>query len=189
MQSWADFYSRVCGNVKQLEGNIFEHAVLIETIAKLIAPGDKVLEVGAGTGVMAAPLAYGGAKVLSIDNSTEILKMAQINAKLMGTNIEYMEADAFHLPFKDREFKVAFSEGLLEHYTDDDIAKLVAEHQRVSDFVVVSVPLKGSQNIALGNERWLSMEEWEAKLTPMGACVGTRYGSEPNACFTFRRVN
>lgn len=188
MTSWAKFYKRVCGDKKELEGNIFEHATLIATIARHIAVGDPILEVGAGTGVMAAPLASNGAKVISIDNDAEVLRMAKVNAKLLGVDIKYRKADAFHLPFNDGQFKCAFSEGLLEHYDDADIGRLVFEHQRVAHVVVVSVPLKGSQNIALGNERWLTMEEWEEKFIPMGANRGTLYGSEPNACFTFLRI-
>jgi len=187
MDSWAEFYERVCGNKKLLEGNIMEHSYLVWTISRFVAPGDKVLEIGSGTGVMGFPLAQAGIKVVSIDNDPQILKMALINAGVLGADIEYREADAFHLPFLDREFKVAFSEGLVEHYSDEDIAKLVAEHQRVSDIVVVSVPLKGSSNISYGNERWMTMEEWEAIFKPMGACEGSIYGHEPNGCFTFKR--
>ena len=188
MEKWSDFYAPVCGSCKALEGNIMEHTPLIAEIAKHLSLGDKVLEIGAGTGVMAFPLAQAGVKVISIDNDPEVLKMALINAAVLGADIAFQEADAFHLPFKDREFKVAFSEGLIEHYEDDDIGRLVAEHQRVADVVLVSVPLKGSKNVAFGNERWLTMGEWEVLLKPMGACQGLLYGSEPNACFTFIRV-
>lgn len=187
-KSWAEFYEGVCGSRRLLEGNIREHRWLIKTIARFAKIGDKVLEIGSGTGVMGFPLAQGGVKVISIDNSPDILRMAQINALVLGADIELQEADAFSLPFSDREFKVAFSEGLLEHYSDGDIAKLVAEHQRVADVVVISVPLKGSKNVALGNERWMDMEGWEVLLKPMGACEGFIYGEEPNGCFTFIRM-
>jgi len=187
MGSWAEFYEKTCGDVRLLRGNILEHKMLLANIARFVKPGDKVLEIGSGTGVMGWPLAQGGVKVTSVDNDLEILRMSRINAGLLGADIEFREADAFKLPFADRAFKVAFSEGLIEHYSDDDIAKLVAEHQRVSDVVVISVPIKGSRNVAFGNERWLTMEEWEAMFKPMGASEGSIYGSEPNGCFIFQR--
>jgi len=187
MNSWGDFYRDICGNKLRLEGNIMEHSFLLWTISRYVSPGDKVLEIGAGTGVMAYPLSQAGIKVISIDNDTEILRMAPINAAVFDADIEYQEADAFHLPFPDRAFKVAFSEGLLEHYSDEDISRLVAEHQRVADVVVVSVPLKGSRNVAYGNERWLTMAEWENIFMPMGCREGAQYGHEVNACFTFIR--
>lgn len=187
-KTWGDFYKGLCGDRRLLEGNILEHRFFVESIVRFVKPGDKVLEIGSGTGVMGWPLAQAGVKVISIDNDPEILKMALVNSALLGADIEYREADAFHLPFVDREFKVAFSEGLVEHYPDEDLAKLVAEHQRVSDVVVISVPLKGSRNPAFGNERWMTMEEWEALLRPLGCCEGVIYGSEPNGCFIFQRL-
>jgi len=188
MESWAHFYEGVCGSLRLLEGNIREHRCFIVAIARFVVPGDKVLEIGSGTGVLGSTLALAGAKVISVDNDLEILKMAKINASVMGADIEYQLHDAFHLDFPDRAFKVAFSEGLIEHYSDEDIAKLVAEHQRVSDVVVISVPLKGSKNVAFGNERWMDMEGWEALLKPMGSCEGFIYGDEPNGCFLFKRM-
>ena len=188
MGSWADFYAPVYGSRRLLEGNILEHGPFVAEIARFVKPGDKVLEIGSGTGVLGWPLAQAGVKVVSIDNDPEIIKMALVNSALLGADIEYQEADAFHLPFSDRAFKVSFSLGLLEHFSDDDIGKLVAEHQRVSDVVVVGMPIRGNNSPAFGNERWMTMEEWEKLLIPMGACKGFIYGREPCGCFTFIRV-
>ena len=188
VKTWASFYDSVCGNRKMLEGNILEHAPFIMEIVKRVKPGDRVLEIGSGTGVIGWPLAQAGVKVVSIDNDPEILKMALINSALLGADIEFREADAFHLPFLDREFKVSFSLGLLEHFSDEDIGRLVAEHQRVADVVVVGMPIKGNKSPAFGNERYLTMEEWEALLKPMGACEGVIYGTEVCAYFTFKRT-
>ena len=188
VRTWGDFYQRTLGNRKELEGNILEHAQFIMEIAKHVKSGDKVLDIGSGTGVIGWPLAQAGIKVTSIDNDEGILKMALINAAVLGADIEYCKADAFHLPFSDREFKVSFSLGLLEHFSDEDIGKLVAEHQRVAEVVVVGMPIKGNNSPAFGNERYLTVEEWEALLKPMGACQGLIYGHEVCACFTFIRV-
>jgi len=186
-RTWGDFYQGVKGNRGELEGNIMEHSPFIATIARFVKPGDKVLEIGSGTGVIGWPLAQGGVKVISVDNDPEVLKQAQVNASLLGADIEFQEADAFHLPFDNREFRVSFSLGLLEHFSDEDIGRLVFCHQRVADVVVVGFPLKGNKSPAFGNERYLTMGEWEALLRPMGACEGFTYGHEICACFIFRR--
>lgn len=187
-RTWDDFYRVACCSQRLLEGNILEHAPFITEIAKHVEVGDKVLEIGSGTGVIGAPLVGAGIKVVSIDNDPGILKMARLNAGMMGVDIEYLEADAFHLPFVDRAFKVSFSLGLLEHFSDDDIGRLVAEHQRVADIIVVGMPIKGNRSPAFGNERYLTMEEWEALLQPMGACLGFIYGQEVCGCFSFIRM-
>lgn len=187
-RTWADYYKTACGDRQLLEGNILEHAPFIQEIAKFLRRGDKILDIGTGTGVIGWPLAQAGIKVVAIDNDPEILKMAQVNAALVGADIEYQWADAFNLPFSDMEFTVSFSLGLLEHFSDEDIGKLVAEHQRVAKAVVVGMPLKGNRSPAFGNERYLTMEEWEALLKPMGACRGLVYGHEICACFSFIRT-
>jgi len=186
-QTWGDFYKPVCGDRALLEGNICSHVHFITELARYARVGDKVLEIGSGTGLIGYPLAQAGVKVISIDNDTEIIKQALVNTALFGADIEFREADAFKLPFSDREFRVAFSLGLLEHFSDEDIGKLVAEHQRVSDVVVVGMPLKGCRGRAFGNERWLTMKEWESLLKPMGAAQGFVYLEETMCCFTFYR--
>jgi ubiquinone/menaquinone biosynthesis C-methylase UbiE len=186
-RTWADFYEPICGDKEKLESNVVAHAPFIMEIGRFVVKGDRVLEIGTGTGLIGWPLAQAGVKVVSIDNDPGILKQAKVNTALCGADIELREADAFSLPFSDREFKVSFSLGLLEHFSDADIVKLVAEHQRVAEAVVVGVPLKGCKSRAFGNERWLTMEEWEKLLIPLGAQRGFVYGNGPCGCFTFVR--
>lgn len=188
VKTWAEAYAPICGNRELLEGNILANADFIKAIARYIKPGEKILEIGSGTGVLGAPLALAGVKVTSVDNDPEVLKMAGVNSALLGADIEFQEADAFHLPFADREFKVAFSLGLLEHWTNKEIGILIAEHQRVSDVVVVGFPIAGHTGDDLGNERYLTMKQWEELLIPMGAFEGFIYGQDNCACFIFRRV-
>jgi hypothetical protein len=188
MGKWGDFYAHVCGSRRLLEGNILEHAPFITEIARFVRPGDKVLEIGSGTGVIGYPLAEGGVKVVSVDIDPDVLKQCRVNAELLGADIEYEEANAFFLPFEDREFKVSFSLGLLEHFSDEEIGALVAEHQRVADVVVVGMPIAGNKAESFGNERYLTISEWENLLIPMGAVRGFIYGYEPCCCFSFVRV-
>lgn len=188
-QTWAKFYEGTCENKEVLEQNVLAHDQFILEIGCYVVPGDKVLEIGSGTGLIGYPLAQAGVKVISIDNDLVVLEQAKKNAALFEADIEYVEADAFSLPFSDREFKVSFSLGLLEHFSNEDIARLMAEHQRVAEAVVVGMPLKGCKSRAFGNERWLTMEEWEAILKPMGAAKGFTYGRGPCCCFTFFRAD
>lgn len=188
VKTWVEAYSPICGNRELLEGNIMANGLFIRAIARHLKPGDKALEIGSGTGVLGYPLAQGGVKVTSIDNDPGVLKMALVNSAVLGADIEYNEADAFHLPYLDREFKVSFSLGLLEHFSDEDIGRLIAEHQRVAGVVVVGFPIKGHYGEGLGNERYLTMKQWEELLIPMGAYEGFIYGENPCACFSFKRV-
>ena len=160
VKTWSQMYANVHGSRRLLEGNILANAPFVEELGRLCKADSKVLEVGTGTGVLTWPLAQSGIKVVSIDNDREILNMAQINAKLLGADIEFQFADAFHLPFPDDSFDLAFSHGLIEHFPDDDIRALLNEQFRVAPLVVVGVPTDECRGGFKGDERLLSVEAW-----------------------------
>ncbi|MGO2658478.1 demethylmenaquinone methyltransferase [Mycetocola reblochoni] len=75
-------------------------------------PGDRVLDLAAGTGVSSAALARSGAEVVAADFSPGMLAVARSR---FGTvrNMSFAEADATALPFADDEFDaVTISFGL-----------------------------------------------------------------------------
>ena len=185
-KSWADHYRECCGNEVLLVGNIMHHTRFIEELAKWVKVGSRVLEVGSGTGVIGWPLAQAGVKVVSLDNEQEILDMAKVNAKLVGASIEYVFGDALSLPYEDGEFDLVYSHGLLEHFPDDELAKVVSEHRRVGKMVVVGMPLLGCTEGAFGNERWLTEAEWIEKLRSCGVVSEFAYDGGKMVVFTLR---
>lgn len=91
-------------------------AVTTPPAARLVAfagvrPGDKVLDVGCGTGVAALTARHAGAKVTGLDLTPRLLERARENAAVAGFNdIEWREGDAEALPFRDGEFDVVLSQ-------------------------------------------------------------------------------
>lgn len=69
-----------------------------------IGPGDRVLDVAAGSGNAAIPAARRGAQVVASDLTPELLDEGRRQATRAGVNIEWREADAEALPFADAEF-------------------------------------------------------------------------------------
>jgi len=69
-----------------------------------IAPGDRVLDVAAGSGNAAIPAARLGAHVVACDLTPELLESGRREAKKLGVNIDWREADAEAMPFADAEF-------------------------------------------------------------------------------------
>jgi len=186
-KTWARFYENVCGSRRLLEGSIMANGPFVEELARLVKVGDKVLEVGAGTGVLGWPLAQAGVAVTCLDNDQEVLRMCEINAKVLGADIKYVFGDAFEIPFEESSFNLGYSEGLLEHYSDEDIHRLLAEQLRVAPIVVVGVPLEGCNDIAFGNERWLSVGQWEEILGGYLALKAFAYNSETRLCVSIMR--
>ena len=75
-----------------------------------IHSGDRVLDVGCGTGVVAITAARLGAKVRAVDLTPELLERARENAGIAQVDIEWTEADVEKLPFRDAEFDVVVSQ-------------------------------------------------------------------------------
>lgn len=75
-----------------------------------IGPGQSVLDVACGTGVVALTAARLGAKVQGIDLTPELIQRARENAALMKVDIEFQESDAESLPFADSAFDVVVSQ-------------------------------------------------------------------------------
>lgn len=74
-----------------------------------IGPGDRVLDVAAGTGNAAIPAAETGATVVASDLCPELLAQGAQLATDRGVDLEWREANAHELPFGDDEFDVVMS--------------------------------------------------------------------------------
>lgn len=74
-----------------------------------VGPGQRVLDVGAGTGNAALRAAEAGADVVASDLTPELLGIGRRTAEQRGLALDWVEADAQHLPFADGEFDVVLS--------------------------------------------------------------------------------
>ena len=73
------------------------------------APGVKVLDVGAGDGNVAIPLAKAGAEVVALDPTPELFESGRARAAEAGVEIEWVVGDAMDLPYEDSSFDVVTS--------------------------------------------------------------------------------
>jgi SAM-dependent methyltransferase len=119
-----------------------------------------VLEVGIGSGAQSAMLSRFTARVVSIDNDLRILRAALPNIRRFGRGLQTVAADAFAMPFTARAFGVAISQGLMEHFEDEQIGALLREQLRVCDAVVFSVPSDRYPRQDVGNERLMPPQRW-----------------------------
>jgi SAM-dependent methyltransferase len=74
-----------------------------------VGPGMRVLDVAAGTGNASLPAAQAGADVTASDLTPELLEAGRRRAEAEGLALEWVQADAEHLPFEDESFDVVMS--------------------------------------------------------------------------------
>lgn len=74
-----------------------------------IQPGDRVLDVAAGTGNAAIRAALAGGMVTALDLTPELFDAGRRRAREAGVAIDWVEGDAEELPFEDGSFDVVLS--------------------------------------------------------------------------------
>ncbi len=74
-----------------------------------VAPGEKMLDVGCGTGSVALAAARLGAVVSGVEPSSRLRKVAQELAAKEDLDLSLHDGDAAHLPFPDGSFDAVLS--------------------------------------------------------------------------------
>ena len=142
-----DFYESYGDRIvaKRLESDFplrrYAHRTQYETIAKLVHPGERVLDAGCGEGALSWYLAERGARVTAMDISRPNIENARKFLAEKGAldRVELLQGDAERLPFPDASFDVVVSSHVLEHLPDFD--KGLSEIRRVTKKrAVVALP-------------------------------------------------
>lgn len=77
-----------------------------------VRPGDRVLDLGCGSGVFSQQLAGRGLKVTGLDLSPKLIE----RARRLYTHIEFLVGDAERLAFSNESFHAVFLGGVIHHF-------------------------------------------------------------------------
>lgn len=133
-----------------------------DLLLRWTAPGQRVVELGSGTAEMSANLAFHDRQVTLVDMSETNLDLGRQLFDRLSLKAETRVADIEKpLPFGDSEFDVVFSSGVLEHYDDETIARLLREFARISRVSVISfVPNAASLPYRIGKTVLEARGKW-----------------------------
>lgn len=102
-----EYWNAIAGTVSGRAAIMMENGrakACAEEIAKRIPAGAKVLDIGTGSGNVAIPLSKMGYDVTGVDRAFAMIEMAEVTAKECDASVEFVNADAYDLPFEDGSY-------------------------------------------------------------------------------------
>lgn len=130
MQKSQKFWDSIAEKyAKSSIGDMPAYEYTLDRTRAQLKPGDRVLELGCGTGSTALLLAQNAAQIVATDISPAMLAVGQRNADAQGiTNVQFAQAIPATAP--DGPFDAVLAFNLL-HLVEDLNATLSAIHQRL----------------------------------------------------------
>lgn len=115
-----EYFQRVAKQWDTLRSNYYDESVIVKTLEHApIAKTQTVVDVGTGTGFMAAGLAPLARQVIGVDFSDAMLAVARENMTKLGlTNVEFHQGTLQHLPLDNATADVVVANMALHHARD-----------------------------------------------------------------------
>ncbi len=96
-----------------------------------IEPGDRVMDVGAGSSEVAATCANTASLVCAVDQSVRTMIFMRTTRNEHGTRLQFVAADMHHLPFRSGTFDKIIALEVIEHVAAEGAPVYLAELRRV----------------------------------------------------------
>lgn len=133
-QNWDSYWSGKSdpsGWLYDLVAGIYRRGVIMPYLERFVRrnfpAGAELLHAGCGSGQVDARL-HGYVRITAVDISPAALRLyARHNP--IAARVE--QADIFRLPFADATFDGVYNLGVMEHFTSDEIERILAELRRV----------------------------------------------------------
>ena len=122
---------------------------------------DKVLEIGTGSGYMAALLAHQAASVLSLEIDTALAQQARINLQTAGiTNVEVRQADGSQGAAADGPFDVILLSGSVPDVPQNLLNQLKLGGRLIA--IIGEEPvMRASVITRQAEQQWQTSEPWD----------------------------
>jgi len=170
---WAGFYSPL-----SLEDHLYNLSRHRFFLGKIVAKNPRhLIEVGAGSGSLSIFLSTLGLNVVTVDKNYEVLMGSRQNCLRFKGKVDFVLADGLRpLPFKDI-FDVSFSQGVAEHFNDEQCRLYVDNQLQISRTVILSVPNRSYWQ-SFGDEHLMTPKQWGKILSIFNVKGIKNYGVE-----------
>lgn len=155
MSRWSEFYVNRINSTYQ---DYFEkkYGVMLEILSNC----NTVREEGIGIGSVSKFLLKRDIDTSGFDLCPEMLKLCKDN----NPNIKCQVGDIF--TFNGDPVDMVVTHGVLEHFSDEDIQRILDRYKRVGQKSIHYVPLDGYVIPSFGDERLMSYQHWVDKFSP-----------------------
>lgn len=176
--SWYEVYLKDIEKKGTLENYVLDKIknkkVLLDLIKKY-ATNKKIIETGCGTGILSTYLASLGYNSTGIDIDDQILELAETISKNYNAESKpnFINKSIFELNYYNKEFDVAFSNGVLEHFNDKEILSTLEQQIKIANVVIFGIPTQYfNKNEAMyGDERYLPYSYWRSLIKQVNGVI------------------
>jgi SAM-dependent methyltransferase len=166
------YFAKECGSLGPFFAVVQRH----------LSPGNRLLEVGYGPGVLGIYLSRCGYGVLGIDTEPDVIDLARAVNERLGGAADFKVCDPFEIDrtFGPNSFDAVVSDVTLEHFSDGDIIEAIQKQlvvARLNVFAVHCANLPPQFFSGLdGGERLLTPSYWNSLIRRAGGQVIDRFG-------------
>ena len=172
---WFDLYNKEISKYDNLksyvDSKIGYKRPFIELIKKYNTTG-KLLEAGSGTGTLSTYLATEGFDVTGMDIDDGMLEIAKKIGEEYNKekNANFIKGSIFDLDYKENEFSICFSNGVLEHFSNEKIIDTLEKQLKISETVIFGIPTRyfTKEEAMYGDERYLPLAKWRKIIKASG---------------------
>ena len=177
-KNWSQFYPPT--DPKTVKFLCDHHKKYLDQVMSLKPTA--ILEVGVGGGATMTHYIANKIPTIGIDSDPLVLKSCAktladvgLTARLEVFDAFLLQRGSFGIPYAG---SVCTSQGLLEHFSDGDIRRLVYAMLKVSYYVAFSVPSVFYPSQDLGDERLMRKEQWLDILKNFNVTTSEYYGGD-----------
>lgn len=178
MSSWYDIYKKEIDSKGTIMDYVYDKVKYKKTFTNLIkkySPNKEIIEAGCGTGVVSTYMASLGYSTTAVDIDKDILNLAkEISKKYNAKNKPtFLQMSILDLEFEKEKFDVSFSNGVVEHFNDKEIIKILKEQMEIASTVIVGIPTRyfDQEEAMYGDERYLKFKYWRQLISEAGGKI------------------
>lgn len=176
--SWYEVYLKDIEKKGTLENYVddkIKNKKILINLIKKYSKKNKLIESGSGTGVLSTYMASLGYDVTGIDIDEDILKLSKKITKNYNSKNKpnFQKKSIFELDYRKNAFDVSFSNGVLEHFTDEQIIDTLKQQMKIAKVVIFGIPTKyfNQEEAMYGDERYMSYKFWRNLINNAGGMI------------------